>query len=402
MEAQQQLDERLLGHLEVADVPVLVPGVDVLGEAAREVRVALHVPAGGRQRLGDRVVVAGEERDDLLDPDGLALGDVEVEHLLHVVVHLVERASGLHELPAASPAAVDPRAGGLGDVEVRLPGADLEGDDLRPERAGRDGIEVAALEVAVAGHHVVVDAAVDRRDDPDPARPVLRGERPLHRGLVAVGHGDETAAAQRRLAAPAVAEAELAPHRRGADVVGVAVVEHLDVVEADRVLAVDAQLEDQPVRQVDEVLVEDRAAAEDGRLAVVRAVGVGAGVVRRRVGVLPLRGAARAEVAVAGARQRLAQALVVGLEAAPDEGELVGDGAAGQDVGIGGRRRRPVGHRAGRLVFGRRRHGRLRTAGAGGGRGATGRGRRGSGRPRRPSPGRPSPRSPGRGRPPGR
>src|SRR3954466_6460296 len=49
-----------------------------------------------------------------------------------------------------------------------------------------------------------------------------------------------------RPAAPAGAEGDLAPARRGADVVGVAVVQPLDVVEADRVLALDAQLEHQP------------------------------------------------------------------------------------------------------------------------------------------------------------
>jgi len=100
----------------------------------------------------------------------------------------------------------------------------------------------------------------------------------------------------------------------------VPVVEQLDVGQAERVRASDPQLEHEPVGQVHKILVEHRDTAEDGRLAVVHAVGVGPGVVNA-VGVLPLGGGARAEVAVAGRGQDFAQALLVGIKALVGERE---------------------------------------------------------------------------------
>ena len=172
---------------------------------------------------------------------------------------------------------------------------------------------MASDELAVARDATVGDASVDRRHDVDRARPVLRRQRPLERGLVGVGHAREAPAAQGRHAVGAIAEAHLADDHRGPDVVRVPVLEQFDVAEADRVFILDLQHQDEPVREVDEVLVEDRPPAHDRRLAVVQAVRVGAGVVDL-VGVLPLRRAAGAEIPVAGRRQRLAQTLLGTLE----------------------------------------------------------------------------------------
>src|SRR6266566_1564537 len=137
-----------------------------------------------------------------------------------------------------------------------------------------------------------------------------------------VGHAHEPAAAERRLTAGAVAEAQLADHRRGTDLELVPVAEQLDVGEPDRILALDAQLEHQPVGQVDEILVEHGHAAEDRCLAVVAAVHVRARVVHA-VGVLPPRRAARAQVAVARRGQRLAKPLLGRIEPLVDEREAV-------------------------------------------------------------------------------
>jgi hypothetical protein len=137
-----------------------------------------------------------------------------------------------------------------------------------------------------------------------------------------VGHAHEAPGAQRRLAAAAVAEAQLARDQGVADVELVPVGEQVDVVEPDRVLALDPELEREPVGQVDEVLVEDRAAAEDRGLAVEDAVRVRARVVDASL-VLPLGGPARAEVAVARRGQCLPQALLLGLEAVVREREIV-------------------------------------------------------------------------------
>src|SRR5664279_2050081 len=98
--------------------------------------------------------------------------------------------------------------------------------------------------------------------------------------------------------------------------------EHLHVVESNRVVAFNAQLEHYPVREVDQVLVDHRMAAEDRRLPVVYAVDVRARVVEIVV-VLPLGGASGAHVAVAGRGQRLAQPLFGRVEALVGERETV-------------------------------------------------------------------------------
>ena len=90
-----------------------------------------------------------------------------------------------------------------------------------------------------------------------------------------------------------ITEREVAAHGREPDVKLVAVTEQIHVGEPDHVPALDAQLEDQPVRQVDEILVEHGQAAQDRRLAVVTAVRIGAGIVHA-VSVFPLRRAAHA------------------------------------------------------------------------------------------------------------
>jgi hypothetical protein len=116
--------------------------------------------------------------------------------------------------------------------------------------------------------------------------------------VVHVGHAHEPAAAQRRLTSGAVAEAQLADDHRGADVELVAIIEQLHITEPERVPALDAQLEHQPVRQVHQVLVEHGTTAEDRRLAVVDTMRIRAWVVHAVV-VLPLRGAPRAQETVA-------------------------------------------------------------------------------------------------------
>ena len=194
-----------------------VPRRRVLRQRVGELRAAQHVPARGGQRLGDRVVVRGEERDHLLDAHRLALRHVEGEDLLDVVLHLVEVALHRHRLVAAE----DAGARGLGDVDVRLPGPHLQRDGLRAERSRGDRVEVAALQLAIAGDHLVGHPAVEAGDHLDSTRPVLGCQRPLDAGLVAVGHAHEAAAAQHRLPAGAVTEAQHPLHHRLPDVVRV-------------------------------------------------------------------------------------------------------------------------------------------------------------------------------------
>ena len=189
----------------------------------------------------------------------------------------------------------------------------LERDRLRTEGAGGDRVEVAALELAVARDHLVGHPPVERGDHLHATRPILRGEDPLDAALVAVGHAHEPTTLQGRLTAREVPEAQLASHQRMPDVVVVPVGQELHVVEPDRVRALDAQFQHEPVGQVDQVLVVHRATTQDRGLAVEAAVGVGARVVDGPR-VLPLGRPSGAEIAVAGRGQRLTQALGRGVE----------------------------------------------------------------------------------------
>jgi hypothetical protein len=152
-----------------------------------------------------------------------------------------------------------------------------------------------------------------------------------------VGHADEATAAQRRLTTLMITEREVTDHSREPDVKLMAVTEQLHVGEPYHVPALDTQLEDQPVRQVDKVLVEHGQPAQDRRLAVVTAVHVGAGIVHA-VGVLPLRHAACAQVTVARRGQRLAKALSLRIKAFIREQETV-HGTPGRPGRLRGHRR---------------------------------------------------------------
>jgi hypothetical protein len=102
---------------------------------------------------------------------------------------------------------------------------------------------VPPLELPVTRHADVGDPPVKRGDDLDAARPVLGRERPLDAAVVHVGHAHKPSAAQPRLTAGAVAEAQLANDHRIADVELVAIVEQLRIAEPESVPALDAQLE---------------------------------------------------------------------------------------------------------------------------------------------------------------
>src|SRR5206468_272164 len=86
-------------------------------------------------------------------------------------------------------------------------------------------------------------------------------------------------------------------------------------------LTLNPQLQQQPVRKVDQVLVEDWSTSEDGGFPVEATVGVGARVMDR-VRVLPFSRSPGREVAVAGRSQGLAQTFLRGVEDVVGEGEV--------------------------------------------------------------------------------
>ena len=177
--------------------------------------------------------------------------------------------------------------------------------------AGPHGVEAAVLEGAVALDVVVLDAAVEPRADRDRARPVLREDGGLEAGEVRVAHVHEPPLSQGGLPAGLVAEARAAGEHAGAQVEGVAVLEHLDAVQRQPRSVLDADAERKSVRGVDHALGLNAAVADRVRDAVEAAGDVRARVMDA-VGIHLRERPARREAAVADRAQRLAEALAAG------------------------------------------------------------------------------------------
>ncbi len=130
MQLQQQLNAVVTRHADITHPPQLVPGRRVTGERFLEAGVTQRRRPCLRQRVADRGVARGEEGHHLLDPHRGALPDIEREHLLDVILHLVKAAFDGQRLAAA---VEDTRARRLADVQVRLARLHLQRDHLRPE-----------------------------------------------------------------------------------------------------------------------------------------------------------------------------------------------------------------------------------------------------------------------------
>jgi len=136
VKAQQQLHARVPGQDQVARLPELVPRRAVLGQRSAERRVVADGLSGVAERLADRAVVRGVERDHLLDAHRRALRHVEGEDRLDVVLHLMEPVMRVDRLIAGE----DARAGRLRHVDPRLARARHQRDHLGPERPREDGL----------------------------------------------------------------------------------------------------------------------------------------------------------------------------------------------------------------------------------------------------------------------
>ena len=283
MEPKQQLDAGVTWQGQVAALPQLIPGAEVVLERARERRGAVDRSSGAAERLADRPVTRRVEGHHLLDAQRCALARVESENVLDVILRLVQVALGLHRLRTREHAS----ARGLRHVDPRLAGPHHQRDHLGSERPREGRLQVASLELPITGDALIADASVERRDDLEASRPVLRREGPFDCALVCVCHADEPAAVDGCLTTALVAKTQLASYDCATDVVLVAVGQQLDLVEPQHLLTLDPEPEDSPVRQVDQVLVEHRDPTHDRRLAVVAAMGVRPRVMDT-VDVLPL------------------------------------------------------------------------------------------------------------------
>ena len=158
VQPEQELDPIVFRDPHVAELPELVPRPRVALEGLLERPVPANGLPGVDQRLVYGGVARGVERDHLLHVHRLLLPDLEGEHLVDVVLHLVEAAIRVEPCPVA----VDAGAGRLGDVEVRLSRSHLQGDNLGAERPRGHRVEVSPFQLSVTGHAPVRDPTVER------------------------------------------------------------------------------------------------------------------------------------------------------------------------------------------------------------------------------------------------
>ena len=202
-------------------------------------------------------------------------------------------------------------AGSDGDGDARLHRLAYQQAGIGRDFAGGDDHEVVIGECAVALDAVVAHVPVDHGEDFHRARPVLGPDRGFQRARVRCVHGGDPALQHPAGPAGRVAETELAGQFGSPQIHRLAVGQYLGGVDVEPVAAVDAELERQPVRQVDHALVLD---TDTGHLVgepVEEPCGVGAGVVVP-AGIGLRRAAPRRAVAVADGAERLAQPLLVG------------------------------------------------------------------------------------------
>src|ERR1700716_2360767 len=175
MESEDELYPVVFGNPDVAVFPEVLPGLGMALGGLGERPVAVEILFGGGARLAYGPVVRCIGGDQLLHVNRRLLLDSEGEALVNVVLHLVELSRDLR----INTVRVDPRTRSFSHVHPRLPRLGDERDRLPEGGPARDRVEVATFELPVAGHALVGDASVQRRENGYFARPVLRRESPV-------------------------------------------------------------------------------------------------------------------------------------------------------------------------------------------------------------------------------
>ena len=173
---------------------------------------------------------------------------------------------------------------------------------------------MAVRELAVARDACVDDRAIELRADVQRTAPVLGRDAVIDGGEVGSGHADDTAGLHRRHAAVRVPHAEAPEEQPVAEVQFLAIGEDLHVREVEPFAVPGPERERQPVGQVDQVFVDDRAPGHLAGEAVVAAGQIGARVVDA-IRIRLFCRAARDEDAVTECAQRFAKAFLARVDA---------------------------------------------------------------------------------------
>jgi len=315
VQAQQHLDVQLEAgvrqpdlHLEAA--PQVFPCARMGGQQVVEAAGARDCRACHQPALGDGRVARGVERNRLFQHQCCTLREINVEFLPDVTRFLDQPARNLERLSVAD----HPRARRLRDVDVRLAGAHPQQHAVLADRFAGQWLEVPVVEFPVEPGAGVDDAPVDRATHGDAARPVLGSQRQLQHAEVHVAHGDQAPLLQQAAPALLVLEAQRAQQQAAVQIQFLVVGQNRHGARVKPRLIGHAKAKREPVGEVDQILVLDRAAGDVGAQPVVAAGEVSpriVNLVRHR----PRRRRARCEIAIAEGAQRLAGALGHRIEA---------------------------------------------------------------------------------------
>ena len=331
VQAQHPLGEAVSLDHDVRLVPQGPPGPGMLLEKLVEAPPLAQRILRGLPWIRNVPVPGGVQAYGLLQGVFSALFGFNAEALGDVPGVLIDRALRLQGLRAAEPGGPGPEE----DIDLRAHGSRLQKGAALP-LADPDRLEVPGVQLPVAGHPVVGHGAVEAGAHGKAPGPVHGADRVADRPQVGVVHARDPAAFDRRDPAFLVLEGQRALHHGFAQTQGVPVVQDLHVQgaakagSARRQAVADSQLDRQPVRAVDQIVVDDRLAVDHAREAVVHPGNVRARVVDHLIGPVALEGPPGAEVAVAHRGQCLPQALSGGLEAVVAQGPAVLFQAAGE------------------------------------------------------------------------
>ncbi|MCY1013252.1 hypothetical protein OV079_48530 [Nannocystis pusilla] len=313
VQAQGRRRRLLVLDVDVEAVPQLGPRARVRRQQRREVVGARDREAGRLERLADGAIVAGVQRRDLLErhaPCRLQLGVRLQRHRLGPLDARLQR-------PDLAALDEHPRARRQRELEARAASARPQRQQARARRR-----DLELLEVVAVGPAVLVGVGV-RHLSVEPGAQVHRRARAfdldlqLLRRQVRLPEVDQPPLGQRRPPA-AHLEADPTDEQPLAQIELLAIFVHLRPRQREPLALGEADVDAEPVGEIDETLVVQRLPVDHAGLVIVETGAVRARIMRP-AGGRPGDRAAGDEVAVAERAQGLALPLVLLVERLVDD-----------------------------------------------------------------------------------
>src|SRR6187200_2529540 len=139
--------------------------------------------------------------------------------------------------------------------------------------------QVLVVEFEVEFGAGIDDSAINTRAYGYAAGPVIGGQRQLESGGVHIGHGNKPALSERGAPSAAIFKIDAAQKHAAPEIEFLTIRENVHPSQVEPFAAVNAELEREPVRKVNQILVFDDASGDIGALPVVTAREIGSRII---------------------------------------------------------------------------------------------------------------------------